>query len=561
MNETFDDFNDISEAVDEFDSNIYIDEADDSIYDRKTALNMCVELAQTEEELAVIKKYDDISSKLDSLREELHKLKAKIKLISLDTSRDTSQTMSALNGQRVILEKKIELADKKLIELEHTKALNDVILRVEKQERIRKAEAIKKARAEMREKTDDELRTIINDIDVDIETGKTVGYSAVELDYQRIRKSHAEREIERRERIASAYSNQNPHEPTKSAANIPPQLDQSAIAKINVITKQLSKETVQFALKNPHVKNLTKKNSFAFVDTVIVMCLLIDTNILSKFGSSELYSEYVAKYHSNVIHVLSNSSLDGISYAVINNMFANRLAFWRSFLNEKTDASIITDELLLMIDYDLLNNEYFEWSGAEPLILKDFMEAFLNKGEMMALLKEFSDASTGFEKSINKSLTAKKRQFHLRFHKFFIYFSIPLSILSLLSTLVSEWNAKKVISTELLIAGYSWEETYLAENTLSVEIFFLAVAIIFGISSIIGLHRFKVKGYISVYAYMISLLITRISVLYLYENLFPSESAQAWGSLFAQILFTVLVSIYYYKRRRIFIDGDTSLIK
>lgn len=139
-----------------------------------------------------------------------------------------------------------------------------------------------------------------------------------------------------------------------------------------------------------------------------------------------------------------------------------------------------------------------------------------------------------------KSYDKNKKIFKpMRFHYFYIYFSLPFSILS---------------SFALLKEGSSIKEMYYYNqeitDIISLRSFLLVVAVITTVIAIVGLHKLKPYGLASWFFSELSVISTNCTLLVF------DTSESTLGTIFGGIISSILIGVYYYKRRRLFYDQE-----
>lgn len=169
---------------------------------RETLAGALLETAQDDAERSAVEEYQSKAREYDSMQRELDGINHEIKQLSFAKGKRNTGRLSELRGQKAALEKKLQRADKRLLELEATKALKDVLLRREKQLRTQKADALKKARAEAKAATAAELERIVAEEREKAHAAKMGERMAAEAEIADIKRRAAEREIERRKASA-----------------------------------------------------------------------------------------------------------------------------------------------------------------------------------------------------------------------------------------------------------------------------------------------------------------------------------------------------------------------
>lgn len=167
---------------------------------RETLIDALAKTAQNDAEREALAEYKVKVKVIDEYNAELDKVNAELKKLSFGKGKRNTGRISELKGRKAVLEAKIQRADKKLLKLEATKALNDVLLRREKQLRAQKADALKKARADAKAATTAELNRIVEEERAKARAAKMGERMAVEAEIADIKRRAAEREIERRTR-------------------------------------------------------------------------------------------------------------------------------------------------------------------------------------------------------------------------------------------------------------------------------------------------------------------------------------------------------------------------
>jgi hypothetical protein len=165
---------------------------------RETLAGALLETAQNDAERSAVESYQSKAREYDSMQKELDGINREIKQLSFAKGKRNTGRLSELRGQKAVLEKKLQRADKKLLELEATKSLKDVLLRREKQLRTQKADALKKARADAKAATAAELERIVKEERAKAHAAKMGERMAAEAEIADIKRRAAEREIERR---------------------------------------------------------------------------------------------------------------------------------------------------------------------------------------------------------------------------------------------------------------------------------------------------------------------------------------------------------------------------
>lgn len=226
--------------VDEIEKVLGAEEVLYSEYDdtsmRETLAGALLETAQDDAERSAVEKYQSKAREYDSIQRELDGINREIKQLSFAKGKRNTGRLSELRGQKAALEKKLQRADKKLLELEATKSLKDVLLRREKQLRTQKADALKKARAEAKAATAAELERIVKEERAKAHAAKMGERMAAEAEIADIKRRAAEREIERRK---------------ASARNA---VKERAKNLISYITNQTDKKNVKEGIKGAAVK-------------------------------------------------------------------------------------------------------------------------------------------------------------------------------------------------------------------------------------------------------------------------------------------------------------------
>jgi hypothetical protein len=130
---------------------------------RETLVDALAETAQNDAERNVLAEYKVHAREIDGYNAELNEINAELKRLSFGKGKRDTARIAELKDRKAVLEKKIQRADKKLLNLESTKPLRDVLLRREKQLRTQKADALKKAREEAKAATAAELEKIVKE--------------------------------------------------------------------------------------------------------------------------------------------------------------------------------------------------------------------------------------------------------------------------------------------------------------------------------------------------------------------------------------------------------------
>ena len=112
--------------------------------DRELLADALTSVAKTPEELDLLKSYKSNSARIDKLNAELSDVNSQIKEISFSKGKRDTTTLANLRARKTKLEADISRFDKRLLQLEASKPIKDILTR-------EKTAAVKKAKAEMRE--------------------------------------------------------------------------------------------------------------------------------------------------------------------------------------------------------------------------------------------------------------------------------------------------------------------------------------------------------------------------------------------------------------------------
>lgn len=112
--------------------------------DRELLADALTSVAKTPEELDLLKSYKSNSARIDKLNAELSDVNAQIKEISFSKGKRDTTALANLRARKTKLEADISRFDKRLLQLEASKPIKDILTR-------EKTAAVKKAKAEMKE--------------------------------------------------------------------------------------------------------------------------------------------------------------------------------------------------------------------------------------------------------------------------------------------------------------------------------------------------------------------------------------------------------------------------
>ncbi|MGB4985389.1 MAG: hypothetical protein WBO70_06415 [Erysipelotrichaceae bacterium] len=126
----------------------------------------------------------------------------------------------------------------------------------------------------------------------------------------------------------------------------------------------------------------------------------------------------------------------------------------------------------------------------------------------------------------------------LKWHKFVMYFSIPLSFI------VSCYNLYVLINI-------------FDKNNYSVlmgDVFYSLITIVLCLVVFFGFRKFKYYGYWGIYAYMLSNIAYGSYTLFFFIKNPIVDITQVIIQLITSIIYGVVVGYYYYKRKNLFVN-------
>ncbi len=151
-----------SDSVKDFDENPHSDRNKDSVSNRALLANALESAVQNEFEKKTLAEYKEELDRADALEKELAEIRAKKRELSFAKGHKDTEALNKLRDQEIKTINRIDVRDKKLLRLEATKPLKDIIHR-EREKAYKRAEKEgKEALAKYREKTAQTQRELLN---------------------------------------------------------------------------------------------------------------------------------------------------------------------------------------------------------------------------------------------------------------------------------------------------------------------------------------------------------------------------------------------------------------
>jgi hypothetical protein len=151
-----------SNSVNTSDENPHSDRKKDSVSNRALLANALESTVQNEFERKTLNEYKEELDRADALEKELAEIRAKKRELSFAKGPKDTKALNKLRDQEIKTINRIDIRDKKLLRLEATKPLKDIIHR-EREKAYKRAEKEgKEALAKYREKTAETQRELLN---------------------------------------------------------------------------------------------------------------------------------------------------------------------------------------------------------------------------------------------------------------------------------------------------------------------------------------------------------------------------------------------------------------